>query len=100
MLHLTLTGRALPVRPARARINRRRSTARYTDASMALGQKDQLKVVSLCTLLVEGLLGGLLPVFVRALRRDGPALESAHGFSGDVILSISVHHTLVDAIGP
>jgi hypothetical protein len=65
---------------------------------MALGQKDQLKVVSLCTLLVEGLLGGLLPVFVRALRREGPALESAHGFSGGVILSIAVLHMLVDAI--
>jgi zinc transporter ZupT len=98
MLHLTLTGSALPVRPARARINRRRSTARYTDASMALGQKTQLKVVSLCTLLGEGLLGGLLPVFVRALRREGPALESAHGFSGGVILSIAVLHMLVDAI--
>lgn len=57
-----------------------------------------IKVIAVFVLLIEGLVGGLLPVGVKSLRRPGRVLIAAQGFSGGVMFAIAVLDLLSDAL--
>lgn len=65
---------------------------------MELSGKEKLKVIAICVLLVEALIGGLLPLGVWKLRTKGPWLSAAHGFSGGVILSVALLDMIADSL--